>query len=64
MHKRLIFHTRYIKSIVNNLSSVESINNGSNCENDNNKPTLFVPLGLWSDGCDTGSASKANRNLV
>ena len=64
MHKRSIFHTRYINSIVNNLSSVESNNNGSNCENDNNKPTLFVPLGLWSDGCDTGSASKANRNLV
>ena len=27
-------------------------------------PTLCVPHGLWSDGCDTGSASKANRNLV
>ena len=64
MHKRSIFHTRYIKSIVNSLSSVQSSNGGSSCENNNNKPTLFVPLGLWSDGCDTGSAFKANRNLV
>ena len=45
-------------------SSVQSSNDGSSCENNNNKPTLFVPLGLLSDGCDTGSASKANRNLV
>ena len=26
--------------------------------------TLNVAIGLWSDGCDAGGASKANRSLV
>ena len=59
--ERSIFHTRYIKRIVDEFSN-EDINSSN--DNEDDEPILCVPLGLWSDGCDAGSASKANRNLV
>ena len=31
---------------------------------DDTDDVYFVGLGLWSDGCDAGGASKANRSLV
>ena len=58
VNKRSIFQANYIKEIMDNF-----IDDAVNTEN-SNITTLMVPLGLWSDGCDAGSASKANRNLV
>ena len=61
---RSIFHAKYIKEIVNTFTNTRMNRNHDSDDEDEDMPTLCVPLGLWSDGCDTGSASKANRNLV
>ena len=61
---RSIFQARYIKEIVNKFNSVRMTFMNDSDDEEKYLPTLYVPLGLWSDGCDTGSASKANRNLV
>ena len=61
---RSIFHARYIKAIVNRFNNIRMNFTNNSDDGEEHPPTLYVPLGLWSDGCDTGSASKANRNLV
>lgn len=58
VNQRSIFQANYIKEIV------ESFISDTSSTQDSDLTTLMVPLGLWSDGCDAGSASKANRNLV
>ena len=63
-HERSIFHTRYIKNIIDRFTENEQNLDENNDDETTYTPKIFVPLGLWSDGCDTGSASKANRNLV
>ena len=61
---RSIFHARYIKAIVNRFNNIRMNFTNNSDDGEEHPPTLYVPLGLWSDRCDTGSASKANRNLV
>ena len=58
VNKRSIFQANYIQQLVNNFK------NDTSTTEESDLTTLMVPLGLWSDGCDAGSASKANRNLV
>ena len=51
---RSIFHSREIQEKVRFL-------HGSN---PTDSSSYYSPIGLWSDGCDIGGASKSNRSLV
>ena len=63
MKERSIFQASYVNKILEDFVKQTAHTLHGN-EGDSEMPTLLVPLGLWSDGCDAGSASKANRNLV
>ena len=41
--------------------TLSTLKNSAVCNTDD---IYYVALGLWSDGCDAGGASKANRSLV
>ena len=63
LHRRSIFCSPDIKNSILRMIQTEF---GNECIHDNNDQydTLNVAIGLWSDGCDAGGASKANRSLV
>ena len=63
VNQRSIFQASYVKRIVKEIKK-KLDNESSITTTTEPESTLLVPLGLWSDGCDAGSASKANRNLV
>ena len=63
LHERSMFRSPDIKNQIDKMLNLENQSVNMNLE-DSNYDTLNVAIGLWSDGCDAGGASKANRSLV
>ena len=64
LHPRSKYRSPDINSILQKFIHSHSTLNINELGVGDNNQVYYIGLGLWSDGCDAGSASKANRSLV
>ena len=65
LDERSKYRLPHIYSILSELQSVDSDNDtNSDFSAVDTDDVYNIGLGYWSDGCDVGAASKANRSLV
>ena len=66
LHSRSKYKSPDVLSILKTLMINNPNDNTTNLciDLEDRNDTYYVGLGLWSDGCDAGGASKANRSLV